>query len=242
MGGSQSRSGRGCEEIKDFLNSDGVSHVSRRTERSLRSLLANCTKLVTVRYTRAIRPYSQAVPYGALPRVTRGQIPVRSAYRCTVRLLSCPYLHLIYLNISRNDSDVRLKSWSSVVSVRTVVAYTRLVLGDTVGHVLTCWPGCENWCFHSDEDSSRRVLGCEDGGTMDLRNSGILPQHYTVSQPRWPQLKFWLCEVTPSFEGGGNFLLHARLQGLNWKAFERNSSWHVIVIGFQSFINHDSFC
>jgi hypothetical protein len=30
----------------------------------------------------------------------------------------------------------------------------------------------------------------EDGGTMDLWNVGILPQHYTVSQPERPGLYF----------------------------------------------------
>jgi hypothetical protein len=29
----------------------------------------------------------------------------------------------------------------------------------------------------------------EDGGSMDLRNIGILPQHYTMSQPRRPRLE-----------------------------------------------------
>jgi len=29
----------------------------------------------------------------------------------------------------------------------------------------------------------------EDGGSMDLRNAGILPQHYTASRPRRPRLK-----------------------------------------------------
>jgi hypothetical protein len=28
----------------------------------------------------------------------------------------------------------------------------------------------------------------EDGGSMGLRNVGILPQHYTASQPRRPQI------------------------------------------------------
>jgi len=32
------------------------------------------------------------------------------------------------------------------------------------------------------------VLHAEDGGIMDLRNAGILPQHYTASQPRRPRL------------------------------------------------------
>jgi hypothetical protein len=27
----------------------------------------------------------------------------------------------------------------------------------------------------------------EDGGSMELRNAGILPQHYTASQPRKPR-------------------------------------------------------
>jgi len=30
----------------------------------------------------------------------------------------------------------------------------------------------------------------EDGGSMDLRNVGILLQHYTASQPRRPRLQF----------------------------------------------------
>jgi hypothetical protein len=29
----------------------------------------------------------------------------------------------------------------------------------------------------------------EDGGSMELRNAGILPQHYTASRPIWPRLK-----------------------------------------------------
>jgi hypothetical protein len=29
----------------------------------------------------------------------------------------------------------------------------------------------------------------EDGGSMDLRNVGILPQHYTASEPRRPRLE-----------------------------------------------------
>jgi hypothetical protein len=29
----------------------------------------------------------------------------------------------------------------------------------------------------------------EDGGSMDLRNVGIPPQHYTASQPRRPPLE-----------------------------------------------------
>jgi len=29
----------------------------------------------------------------------------------------------------------------------------------------------------------------EDGGSMDLPNVGILPQHYTASQPRRPRLE-----------------------------------------------------
>jgi len=31
----------------------------------------------------------------------------------------------------------------------------------------------------------------EDGGSMDLRNVGILPQHYTASQPQRPRIKFY---------------------------------------------------
>jgi hypothetical protein len=38
-------------------------------------------------------------------------------------------------------------------------------------------------------DASRvTLLHIEDGGSMDLRNVGILPQHYTAPQPRrWRQ-------------------------------------------------------
>jgi hypothetical protein len=40
----------------------------------------------------------------------------------------------------------------------------------------------------------------EDGGSMDLRNAGILPQHYSTSQPtRWRQhgpLKRWYPTTT----------------------------------------------
>jgi hypothetical protein len=32
----------------------------------------------------------------------------------------------------------------------------------------------------------------EDGGSLDLRNVGILPQHYTASQPRRPRLEIGL--------------------------------------------------
>jgi hypothetical protein len=34
-----------------------------------------------------------------------------------------------------------------------------------------------------------RFRGPEDGGTMDLWNVGILPQHYTASQLRRPGLE-----------------------------------------------------
>jgi hypothetical protein len=34
----------------------------------------------------------------------------------------------------------------------------------------------------------------EDGGCMDLRNIGILPHHYTASQPRRPRLELSRCE------------------------------------------------
>jgi len=45
------------------------------------------------------------------------------------------------------------------------------------------------WGFHGDENSNRGLLGCdpEDGGSMVLRNVGILPQKYTASKPRWPE-------------------------------------------------------
>jgi hypothetical protein len=54
------------------------------------------------------------------------------------------------------------------------------------------------WGFHGGKDSSPGLLGCnalqccdkiDDGGSMDLRNVGILPQHYAASQPRRPRLK-----------------------------------------------------
>jgi len=38
----------------------------------------------------------------------------------------------------------------------------------------------QNWGFHDGEDSSRD----EDADSKVLRNVGIVPQHYTVSQPR----------------------------------------------------------
>jgi len=34
-------------------------------------------------------------------------------------------------------------------------------------------------------------LHSEDGGSMDLWNIGILPQHYMASQPTKPRLAFW---------------------------------------------------
>jgi len=40
-----------------------------------------------------------------------------------------------------------------------------------------------NWVLHGSEDSSRCLLGCEDGGKKVLRKGGILPQRYTASQP-----------------------------------------------------------
>jgi hypothetical protein len=40
---------------------------------------------------------------------------------------------------------------------------------------------------HNPEDL---YLPTEDGGSMDLRNVGILPQHYTTSQPRRPLLAY----------------------------------------------------
>jgi hypothetical protein len=36
--------------------------------------------------------------------------------------------------------------------------------------------------FHDGEDSSQGLQG-EGGGSMDLRNVGILPQHFTAPQP-----------------------------------------------------------
>jgi len=33
------------------------------------------------------------------------------------------------------------------------------------------------------------IVTPEDGGSMVLRNDGILPQHYTASQPRRPRLE-----------------------------------------------------
>jgi len=45
---------------------------------------------------------------------------------------------------------------------------------------------CEIVSFHGGEHSSRGLLDCdvvhpEDGGSMVLRNVGILPQHYMAS-------------------------------------------------------------
>jgi len=69
---------------------------------------------------------------------------------------------------------------------------------------------CEFWGFHSgDVEVFWAVTLCsalvgdhiqgEEGGSMDLWNVGILPQHYTVSQPRRHPLealylvyKFWV--------------------------------------------------
>jgi hypothetical protein len=40
--------------------------------------------------------------------------------------------------------------------------------------------------------ASGGLLGCENGGSMDLRNVGILPQHHTASQHRRPRLEsYW---------------------------------------------------
>jgi hypothetical protein len=50
---------------------------------------------------------------------------------------------------------------------------------------------CHRLGFHGGEVKRYRGpwwLHPEDGASMDLRNVGILPQHYTVSQPRRPRL------------------------------------------------------
>jgi hypothetical protein len=56
---------------------------------------------------------------------------------------------------------------------------------------------CKTWGFHSNEDSSCSLLG-EDGGNMVLWNTGTLPHHYSVSQPRTPQVETWSLVTVPS--------------------------------------------
>jgi len=60
---------------------------------------------------------------------------------------------------------------------------------------------CEIWGFHGTEDSSQGLLGLwccvvlgQDtnlpvGSNKVFQNVGIIPQHYTASQPRRPQLE-----------------------------------------------------
>jgi len=74
---------------------------------------------------------------------------------------------------------------------------------------------CETWGFHGNEDSNYKLLGCdtvwwygrisvflsttlspsygwrypEDHDNMILQNIGIIPYHYTASQPRRLQLE-----------------------------------------------------
>jgi hypothetical protein len=38
----------------------------------------------------------------------------------------------------------------------------------------------------------RSMLKDEDGGSMDIRNVGFLPQRYTASQPRRPRFEYTL--------------------------------------------------
>jgi hypothetical protein len=42
----------------------------------------------------------------------------------------------------------------------------------------------------SAKQHADRNRGLEDGGSIHLRNVGILLQHYTISQPRSPRIKF----------------------------------------------------
>jgi len=49
------------------------------------------------------------------------------------------------------------------------------------------WEDARFEFFRGGEDSVRVLLRCEDGGCMALWNYGILPQHYTASQPRRPR-------------------------------------------------------
>jgi hypothetical protein len=53
---------------------------------------------------------------------------------------------------------------------------------------------CEFWGFNGSDVSSRGLLGCAQHirGPRCLWNVGILPQHYTASQPRRPRLEAYL--------------------------------------------------
>jgi hypothetical protein len=49
--------------------------------------------------------------------------------------------------------------------------------------------------FHNSSSknvsNSGKIVNPEDGGSMDLRNVSILPQHYTALQVRRPRLDRW---------------------------------------------------
>jgi hypothetical protein len=62
----------------------------------------------------------------------------------------------------------------TVVKIEAEVFWVVALFGVVVG----CQHSGGPCCFHH-----------EDGGSMNLQNNGILPQHYMMSQPRRPQLE-----------------------------------------------------
>jgi len=63
------------------------------------------------------------------------------------------------------------------------------------------WNWCVIWGFHGGEDSASPFgFKSGNGGSIDLWNVGMLPQHYTASQPR--RLKkeaSWISETLVSY-------------------------------------------
>jgi hypothetical protein len=71
------------------------------------------------------------------------------------------------------------------VSMTTFRLFLKSKLQVEVFWVLTSF---SEWCGRIPTFRSSMMNPPEDGGSMDLRNVGTLPRHYTASQPRRPRL------------------------------------------------------